>query len=618
MIQLHNISLNFQDRVLFDNFTYNFGKQHIGLVGRNGAGKSTLLKIIAGLQRADSGRVVIEKNVKVAYMPQEMVLESNKTVFEETFTIFSKFLDLEAEKNIIEEKLTHDATQELLERYSIVQEELENFDKSAKIAKTEKILVGLGFSSNAQQQSVSKLSVGWKMRVVLAKLLLQEADFYLFDEPTNHLDIITKQWFFNFLRIANFGFLLVTHDRYFLDNSCDYIFEIENGKSHFFKGNFSDYIEIKDQQREITLQAYERQQKEITRKKETINRFRASASKGKMAQSMIKQLDKIELIEVEPVMPTIKINFPTIVRSGNIVLSANDLSFGFEGTNLFNNVSFEIKRGEKVAIVAPNGAGKTTLFNIITKKYKSEGSFNFGHNVTSAVFEQDQTRVLKADNTVLQEVLDYCPNVNESTIRSFLGSFLFQSDDIYKKIKVLSGGERNRVAMVKVLLQNGNFLVLDEPTNHLDLYAKDILLQALQKYEGTILIVSHDQTFLTNLATRILELNSNGIYDFPGNFQEYLEFKKENHNVKSFNETSKNIIETKENSHKDSFEIKKEIKSIENKISRIEKEIVEINKLFLNCPYGSRQFNDATQKLKLAQDNINNLMSSWENLQTKL
>lgn len=617
MIQLHNISLTFKEQILFEDITYNFGKQHIGLVGRNGAGKSTLLKIIAGFLKPDKGKVVIEKDIKVAYMPQEMVLQSTNNVFDEAFSTFSKFLELEKEKFEIEKKLSDQADQFLLEKYSDIQEELQKFDKSAQVARTEKILLGLGFTLANQQQPVQNLSVGWKMRLVLAKLLLQEADFYLFDEPTNHLDIVTKQWFLDFLKNANFGFLLVTHDRYFLDNACDYILELENGKSYFFKGNFSNYLIIKDQQKEIIRQSYERQQKEISRKQATIDRFRASASKAKMAQSMIKQLEKIDLIEIDPQIPTMKFSFPPVVRSGNIVLNVKNLMFGFENKILFKDVNFEIVRGEKVALIAPNGAGKTTLFNIIAEKYKAEGEIKFGHNIISAIFEQDQARILNPENTVLQEVLDYCADIPQTTIRSFLGSFLFSADDIYKKIEVLSGGEKNRVAMVKVLLQNGNFLLLDEPTNHLDLYSKEILLQALLKYEGTILIVSHDQNFINSLATRILELNGNGIYSFPGNFEEYLLFKKEqvSNLLPSENKEKESIPKA---NNKDNYQLRKESKSLENKIERLELEILKIKKSFLDYSYGTEQYNNIAHKLKTAEDNLQNLMQQWEIVQTKL
>ncbi len=427
------------------------------------------------------------------------------------------------------------------------------------------------------------------MRLVLAKLLLQEADFYLFDEPTNHLDIVTKEWFFDFIKNGRFGFLLVSHDRYYLDKACDYIFELERGKGKWFVGNFSQYILQKEQQQAIIQASYERQQKDIAQKQKTIERFRASATKAKMAQSMIKQLDKVELIEVEPPLPTIKLQFPTIQRSGTTVLSFENLKQVFDNKVIFQNINGQIQRGEKIALVAPNGTGKTTLFNNLTGKYKlTEGLVKFGHNVNYAIFEQDQNRALDPNNTIYREVLNACPDISEAVIRGFLGSFLFSGESIHKKISVLSGGEKNRVAMVKVLLQKANFLLLDEPTNHLDLYAKDVLLQALKQYEGTLLIVSHDHSFLQGIATCIWELTPQGIHAYPGTYESYLYAKKalEQGNEPKATSMPKPQAQAPKTS-KDSYNLRKEIASTESKISRLEGEILKLNNVFGQQKYGS-------------------------------
>lgn len=625
MIQLNKISLSFKDRILFDDISASFGNQKIGLVGRNGAGKSTLLRVIAGLTPIDEGSVSIQRNTTVAYMPQELVLESTKSVFDETYSIFQHFIDLENEKNHLEELLPQnpDNIEQLLERYVEVEEKVRNFDKVTSLEKTKATLNGLGFKESMQEQSVSTLSVGWKMRVALAKLLLQDADFYLFDEPTNHLDIVSKEWFCSFLKEFNGGFLLVSHDRYFLDAACNYIFEVERGNGHMFTGNFTRYLEQKEAIREITQSSFEQQQKDIARKQATIDRFKASASRSRMAQSMVKQLDRIELIEVEPPMPTITIKLAPTTRPGSIVLTLNNVSQEFDGKTIFKNVSGEIKRGQKVALVAANGVGKTTLFELIAGKLPLQsGSITFGHNVTSTIFEQDQARVLKADNTVYEEICESAGKATESTIRAFLGAFLFKGDDIHKKIKVLSGGERNRVAMVKVFLQNANLLLLDEPTNHLDLYAKEVLLQALLQYDGSILFVSHDHDFIHKLATNIWELTPNGIFSFEGTYEEYLWFKKQQQPANTSTVTTSTlqtaaVAQKKEPSSQDK-ETTKQLKALENNIAKTEKDIAREVEELSKHSYGSELFKKHTAQLQKLQTKLQEFTAQWETLFNRL
>lgn len=631
MIQLQRVTLNFGTREIFDGVSAVFdSNQKVGLVGRNGAGKSTLLKAISGHLPIDSGVISVERGKVLAYLPQEVVLESEKPVFEEAYSVFQKFTDLEIEKERIELLLSNESPDaiNLLDTYNNLLIELSKFDKPSALQQTHKILSGLGFSEAMKQQAVSTFSVGWKMRLVLAKLLLENADFYLFDEPTNHLDMVTKEWFFEFLRHSNFGYLLVSHDRYFLDNACDYIFEVERGRGKLFTGGFSKYVDQKQHEHDAKQVAYDRQQKELERKQATIERFRASATKAKMAQSMIKQLDKVELIEVDPPMPTIKLRFPESVRSGAVVLSVKNLKKTFGEKLVFKNAQVEVMRGEKIAIIAPNGGGKTTFFNVLTDSLKGdEGSIQFGHNVNYTVFEQDQTRALNPKNTVFQEVLDACPLMTESTIRSFLGSFLFSGDDIYKRISVLSGGERNRVAMVKVLLQKANFLLLDEPTNHLDLYAKEILLQSLKLYDGTILFVSHDHDFLQKVATRIVELTPEGLLSYPGNYDAYIYAKKNSKPVESKSsesgnnkavETSAQVKNAVMQDPKVLHDLRKELSTAESKINRLEKEIADLNQKFTVVEYGSDQYNSLAKKLETAKKQLKERLPRWEELMALL
>ncbi len=539
MIILEKISLKFGDRKIFDNISLNINKDNrIALVGKNGSGKSTLLRIIAGDQTIDSGKVNIEKGTTVGYMPQEVVLQSNKNIYDEALSAFPEIHKLleeceELEKRMEDQSLSEFRLGQILERYAHVQEELiESRSSDAKV-ETKKILTGLGFSQEqfdapANSLPVDSLSVGWKMRLVLAKLLLKKAHFYLFDEPTNHLDITTKEWFANFLKESKFGFILICHDRYFLDYLCSKTIEIEHGKLNLYHGNYTFYEDQKELLEESLEKRSEKQQKELSKKMKTVERFRASASKAKMAQSMLKKIDKTQKIETHRKTRKISLIFPETVRSGKIVLKAKNISHSFKNKQInkevFKNVSFEITRGEKVAIVAPNGVGKTTLFNILTKKLTLQnGTVNFGHNVIPALFEQDQDKVLNKKNTIIDEIESSCENSKtRALVRKFLGTFLFSGDDVNKKIEILSGGEKNRVAMTKVLLQEANFLMLDEPTNHLDIESKEILLSALKQFRGTILFVTHDRSFLESLATRILKLSDNGIVSYPGDYESYL------------------------------------------------------------------------------------------------
>jgi len=634
MIILNNISLDFGKQTVFDSISGTMTQDdRIGLVGRNGSGKSTLLKVIAGLQLLDGGSISVEKGATIGYLPQHVVLQSDKSIFDEALASFGPLVELLAEADRLEQQLQEKEVvgdEDVLERYAAVHQELIEQDVAQAEVETKKILTGLGFAPDRLTDLVSTLSVGWRMRVVLAKLLLKKADFYLFDEPTNHLDMVTKEWFLRFLHKAPFGFILVTHDRYFLDRLCNKIIELDRGKSTVYYGNYTLYEQQKEERLRETQAAASRQQKEFSKKMKTIDRFRASASKSKMAQSMLKRLEKVDRIEVGSKQRTMAFTFPPISRSGRVVLSVENVAHSFGrgrlsgrlSEQIFKDVSFELERGEHVALIAPNGVGKTTLFNIITGLLPlQEGTVTYGHKVTTALFEQDQDKVLNFDNTILKEVEGSCAsNDVRALVRKFLGAFLFSGDDVKKKISVLSGGEKNRVAMVKVLLQQANFLLLDEPTNHLDIESKEILLSALQRYEGSILFVSHDRDFLDKLATRVLVLSAQGLSSYPGNYESYLYHMKEAENAQkeAISRQAKGKKKGKKSTrsnNKATQETRRRINKLEGSITRLEGVIERCTKELETLEYGDEQFTARYEQLTKAQKDLETAIASWESLQ---
>jgi len=617
MIYIKDLCLSFGSQIIFNDVCLSVtDEQRIGLVGRNGAGKSTFLKLVAGIGKADSGVITISQGFTVAYMPQEVVIMSSKTIFEEAMGSYKTIGKLRARSRELE-PLLEAQNSEAVQEYAAIMEEL--CDMSVESAEQEVVdlLLGLGFKEAQLQDPVDSLSLGWKMRLVLAQLLLQKADFYLFDEPTNHLDIVAKEWFLEFLRNASFGFLLVCHDRYFLDEVCTEIFELERGKGTLYKGNYTHYRDQKEFQLEALYAAYEQQQREVASKQKVIDKFKAG-TRASVARSMQKALDKVEMIELPPRDKTVKFRFDHIERSGRIVLEVENVSFAFGEKMLFKDVSFKIERGQKVALIASNGVGKTTLFNVIIGKLKPlTGRIEFGYQVTTAVFEQDQYKALDPRKTIIDEVLGSVYHKTEAQIRSFLGAFLFSGDGIQKKTSVLSGGERNRVSMAKVLLQDANFLMLDEPTNHLDMESKDVLLQALQQYSGTLFFVSHDQDFVNRLADHIFELTPAGVFTYAGNYDSYCQQKAASHaKVDAF---ARHILHKDDHVGHQSGPIagsdkKKELHALERVIAKLEQSISKVGESFADLEYGTPQFEAAQQKLMVLEKEKELALKQWEKL----
>lgn len=627
MINIQNLVLEFGSQTIFDSISFSLlNSEKAGLVGRNGSGKSTLLKVISGLIAPDSGTINKQKGLTIAYLPQEIVLSSTKSVFDETYTVFDHYTAMLARKEFLEAALANQPNDAhaMTEEYLTILEQVSSFSEHDAIERTRAILTGLGFNAAMLKQSVDTLSLGWKMRIVLAKLLLQQADFYLFDEPTNHLDIVTKEWFFNFLKHASFGYLLISHDRYFLEHACEKIIELERGNATVYYGNFSYYLAQKEEQRAVLLASYKRQQRDISQKKATIDRFRAG-TKAKMAQSMLKKLEKMELIEIEPTLPQLSFSFPPIERSTSSVLSLENLSYHFGNKTLFAHLSGEILRGQKIGLVAANGKGKTTLLRLITGKLAlQEGSMSLGERVSWAYFEQDQALALNPQATIMQEIQDACPQVPDLMIRRFLGTFLFSGDAINKKIGVLSGGEKNRVAMVRVLLQKANFLILDEPTNHLDIYSQDALLQALKQYEGTILFVSHDRNFIEGLATTIWELTENGLHIFPGSYEQflYIQQRQQPSSVSAGNSPTPTMLGGNEKAakkeHPDKSKIDKELKKIEATTEKLTKEKRKIEESFAALDYGTNEYQKAVNELEKISKELTKIEEQWHQLAISL
>ncbi|MBM3886338.1 ABC-F family ATP-binding cassette domain-containing protein [Candidatus Dependentiae bacterium] len=627
MLLVNDLLLEFGQRVLFDKLSFSMqSNQKIGLVGANGAGKSTLLKVLSGELKPDAGTISCESGKKLGYLPQEVTLTSQLVVIDEVMTVWAGEVSLLKEQAALEAKFADgSAEDDDFERYVEVCEAVLGASVDEKRIEGLAILKGLGFSDERIQTRVDELSLGWRMRVVLAKLLLQKADFYLLDEPTNHLDIVAKDWFIQFLARSSFGFLLVSHDRFFLDNVCKTIYALERGKGTFYAGNYSFYLEESAAAKERLESQYAEQQREIKHKMELVYKFRAKASKASFAQSLLKGIERMEKIELPPDQSNINIKLGKVMRSGRVVLTIEGVKKSFGDKHIFENASFEVIRDDKLALVAANGVGKSTLLHtIVDRLNRDAGSIEFGHQVTWAFFEQDQGLVLDPRKTILETVEEACVTSEaRGRCRALLGSFLFSGDSVNKKVGVLSGGEKNRVAMVKVLLQGANFLVLDEPTNHLDIISKEILLEALKAYEGTVLFVSHDRDFLDRLANKIIELEPLGTTSYEGNYEAFLYAKEQKMQKAASVKPADKQAAVKEVSNdaekpgdsKQSYEISKQLQRLERSIAKHEEELAQCHKEYAEHTYGTCAYNEVAKRAKEAQQQLDEAWLAWETLE---
>lgn len=629
MVGINELTVNFGERYLFNKISFLINKQdRIGLVGKNGAGKSSLLKIIAGENQPDEGNVSTPADFTIGYLPQDMDFAHGRTVLEEAKSVFKEVNTINAKIDDINHQLEtrtdyeSDSYMELLNQLNDYNERLSLIGGFTVEADVETILKGLGFTPKDFVRQTDEFSGGWRMRIELAKILLTKSDLLLLDEPTNHLDIESIQWLEDFLKVYPGAVVLISHDKAFLDHVTTRTIEISLGKIYDYKTYYSKYLEQRKERREQQMAAFTNQQKQIADTEKFIERFRSKASKAIQVQSRVKQLDKIERIEIdEEDTASMRFYFPPAPRSGKVVVEANNVGKSYGDKKVFDDVNFFIESGKKIAFVGKNGEGKTTMTKIIVGELEHEGELKIGHNVNLAYFAQNQAEELDKELTVFETVDKAAHGEIRKQVRNLLGAFMFGGEDADKKIKVLSGGERARVALCKLMLEPINLLVLDEPTNHLDIRSKEVLKSALQKYDGTLIVISHDRDFLDGLVEEMYEFKDGQVKQFLGGVYDFLKSKKVD-SIREFEQKEKVVVKVEKSvsNNKLTFEekkqLEKDLKRVQNKINNLEKEVdrleTNIEELNIKLMNTSTYSDDLLVQYNQAKVALEKAMNDWE------
>lgn len=631
MMNIHNLSISFQGEYLFEDITFKLGNgDRIGLIGKNGAGKSTMLKILSKEMEPDTGQIAADKELKIGFLKQDIDFVFGRTVLEESYEAFTEIKALEIEMEAVNNQLVERTDYES-EGYHQLMIDVNEFQHQYEIlggynyqGDTEKILQGLGFQREDFDKLTDTFSGGWRMRIELAKLLLQNNDILLLDEPTNHLDIESIIWLEGFLRNYAGAVAIVSHDKMFLDNVTNRTIEISLGRIYDYPKPYTKYLVLREELRTQQLASQKNQQKQIEQTEKLIEKFRAKASKATMAQSLIKKLDKIDRIEVdEDDNSVMTLNFPVSITPGKVVVEAEKISKNYGDNQVLKDIDLFIERDSKTAFVGQNGQGKSTLAKMLVGDIKYDGHLKLGHNVQIGYFAQNQAEYLDGNKTVLDTMIDAANETNRSKVRDILGSFLFRGDEAEKYVRVLSGGERNRLALAKLMLQPFNVLIMDEPTNHLDIKSKNVLKEALKRFEGTLILVSHDRDFLQGLTNFVYEFKDHKLKEYLGDIDYYLDQRK----VENLREVEKRTVvkETPKVKKQQSYEDQKKLKSLNNKLSNVESKINQLERdikkidLELEVNYqevsSKPNFFDNYQKMK---SDLQDFMKKWENLQLEI
>ncbi|MDT0691448.1 ATP-binding cassette domain-containing protein [Salegentibacter sp. F188] len=634
MLNIHNLSVSFNGEYLFEEITFRLGAgDRVGLIGKNGAGKSTMLRIISGEQEYDTGSIAKDKELRIGFLKQDIDFVKGRTVLQEAQQAFEEIKKLEKQIDHINEQLAtrtdyeSDSYTQLIQDLSEITHQYEIIGGYNYEGETEKVLLGLGFKREDFGKLTDTFSGGWRMRIELAKLLLQSNDILLLDEPTNHLDIESIIWLESFLNNYPGCVILVSHDKMFLDNVTNRTIEISLGQIYDFKKPYSEFMELRGELRDQQLAAQKNQQREIEQTEKLIDKFRAKASKASMAQSLIKKLDKVKRIEVdEDDNAVMNITFPVSVQPGKVVVEAEHVGKAYGDNKVLEDVNLLIERGSKIAYVGQNGQGKTTLAKMIIDEIPYTGELKLGHNVQLGYFAQNQADYLDGEKTVHEVMIDSANEKNRSKVRDMLGSFLFRGDEVDKKVKVLSGGERNRLALCKLMLQPFNVLVMDEPTNHLDIQSKNVLKEALKKFEGTLIIVSHDRDFLKGLTSRVYEFKNRNVKEYLGDIDYYLEQRQfEDMRAVEKREKQKAIVKEEAESPKQSYEDQKKLKSLNNRLSKAEAQITKLEKEIKEKDVALASNYERTMEQPEFLDKYNSkkvelekFMKEWEKIQQEL